>query len=91
MKTQKQIIIERLEEDGFISRNWCLKNYISRLSSIIFNLKKEGWVFKSFWDGGNFIYKVIVKPVKNNMTTETKNAFNSIVVNNQSNLFDSIK
>lgn len=42
MKTQLQLIKRKLLKDGFISRNWCLRNYISRLSGIIFRLHEEG-------------------------------------------------
>lgn len=41
--TQLQIVVQKLKEDGQISRNWALQRYISRLGSIICNLKKAGW------------------------------------------------
>ena len=59
MKTsQKDIIVKQLKEYGEISRNWCLKNYISRLSAIIQLLEKDGWRFESIRDNGDYIYKV---------------------------------
>lgn len=93
--TQKEIVIHQLEENGKISRNWCLKNYISRLSSIIFILKKEGWEFRDYWLDGNFVYEVISKPdIKYflGLEEETKNAFSQIKKpnKNQTNLFDAI-
>jgi len=68
MKSQKQFVIKQLLEKGKISRNFALKNYISRLGSIIFVLKEEGWDFKTYFiktdKGKNFIYEVTRSPVK---------------------------
>jgi len=41
-KTQKEIIRKKLLRDGFITRNWCLQRYISKLGARINDLKKEG-------------------------------------------------
>ena len=40
--TQKQWVLNRLETNGYITRNECLRNYISRLGAIIADLKKDG-------------------------------------------------
>jgi len=40
-QAQIDIVKRELQEKGFITRNWCLKNYISRLGAIIHLLKKE--------------------------------------------------
>jgi len=40
--TQEQLIKRVLLTEGAISRNWCLSQYISRLGSRIFDLKKQG-------------------------------------------------
>jgi len=32
--TQKEKVIEQLNKTGKVSRNWCLQNFISRLSAI---------------------------------------------------------
>ena len=45
--TQEQQVIKKLKVDGFVSRNWALKNYISRLSAIIYDLKKKDWKFET--------------------------------------------
>ena len=45
MKNQKQMIINKLKDDGFVSRNWALQNFCSRLGAIINKLKNEGWEF----------------------------------------------
>jgi len=45
-KSQKERIISKLLKDKFVTRNECLKNFISRLSAIILELKNEGWEFK---------------------------------------------
>ena len=54
-----------------ISRNTALNMYITRLSAIIYDLKKEGWEFKAFWVNYNtpyswankdYVYEVIKNP-----------------------------
>ena len=45
MKSQKEKIIEQLKLNGYVSRNWCLQNFISRLGALIYILKNEGWEF----------------------------------------------
>lgn len=64
--TQSQWVKEQLEEHGFITRNECLKKYISRLGAIICELKKEGYMFTSEFQttpyGKDFIYTLISKP-----------------------------
>jgi len=66
--TQKQFILNELGLYGEISRNTCLKNYITRLASMITVLKREGWQFEaSYRDTGygkDFVYKVIGRPQK---------------------------
>ena len=40
---QERFVLRVLQAQGVISRNFCLQRYISRLSGIIFNLKKLGF------------------------------------------------
>lgn len=61
--TQLALIKAKLHTDGYITRNWCLKRFVSRLGARISDLKKEGMDFtttrvpnKNGWD-----YKYIVK------------------------------
>jgi len=66
--SQMKMVIEELIKNGKVCRNWCLKNYISRLSAIIYVLRYDyGWDFqgsrvyydesdKTHWD---YCYKVI--------------------------------
>ena len=42
-KTQLQKIKDALLKDGYVSRNWCLQNFITRLGARINDLKKEGY------------------------------------------------
>ena len=42
MKHQREFIKHHLLKYGFISRNYCLQNYVSRLGAWILILKKEG-------------------------------------------------
>lgn len=57
--TQRNRIAKRLLERGEISRNECLRNYISRLGARIQDLENEGWVFETETRGGDYIYKLI--------------------------------
>lgn len=67
-KTQEKRIIDRLLQFGYITRNECLKNYISRLGAIICDLKKEGWDFEGKFikknGGQDFVYTVTKCPFK---------------------------
>ena len=47
MDSQRLWVIEQLLTKGYVSRNECLANYISRLSDIIFKLKEKGWEFET--------------------------------------------
>ena len=67
-KSQVTMVEKRLEKYGEVSRNWALDNYISRLSAIIYKLKKSGYKFKTYTipckkpDGSigfNFYYAII--------------------------------
>jgi len=48
-KSQEQKVKEQLKENGYVSRNWALRNYISRLGAIIFNLKQQGYNLQGKW------------------------------------------
>lgn len=66
MKSQINWIVSQLKEKGEISRNTALKNYISRLGAYIWDLKKEGWKFKTETVktpyGKDYVYKVVSEP-----------------------------
>ena len=65
-KRQYNFIVSRLEKKGEISRNECLKNYISRLGAYIHKLKREGYRFDTFkrsiktvyGRGYDYVYKI---------------------------------
>ncbi len=59
--TQKQRVIGKLRQDGFITRNECLRNYISRLGAIICDLKNDGYVFRTKEVKGDYVYEWINK------------------------------
>ena len=46
-QSQKEFVKQELVKNGFITRNKCLRNYVSRLSAIIFLLKEEGFEFET--------------------------------------------
>ena len=63
-KTQKQRVVDKLLRDGFVTRNECLRNYISRLSAIIQDLEEEGFEFKPYDFHGDYRYDMIKCPYK---------------------------
>lgn len=62
--TQKERVTKRLLTMGQISRNECLKNYISRLGAIICDLTKEGWEFETKNVKGDYVYVLKKSPYK---------------------------
>jgi hypothetical protein len=66
---QIDFILKRLKEKGEITRNECLRNYISRLSARIYDLRQAGWDFEAFYRpvfdnkgnkiGRDYVYKVV--------------------------------
>jgi uncharacterized protein (UPF0305 family) len=42
-QTQLKMIKNKLLKTGYVSRNWCLRRYISRLSARILDLKNAGY------------------------------------------------
>lgn len=65
-KSQLDIVRKQLLETGQVSRNWCLQNYISRLSAIILDLKAEGFDFDTGFvknnNGKDYVYKLKASP-----------------------------
>lgn len=47
-----------LKDKGEISRNQCLRNYISRLGARIKDLQKEGMQFETERRDGDYVYKL---------------------------------
>jgi len=66
-QSQQDFVVSMLNTTREISRNYCLKHFISRLGAIIYSLKKEGYEFTTVTrknlkpdgtTGKDFIYKV---------------------------------
>lgn len=55
-KTQKEFVVQQVKKNGFITRNQCLRNYISRLGAIIFELKKDGFEFDSYFQKNETLF-----------------------------------
>jgi hypothetical protein len=89
MKNQKQFIINELNINGKISRNYCLSQFISRLGAYVCDLQKEGWKFKPETLNGDYVYTVIEKPSRNAPQSHTSplDAFNSKSSNIPQSLF----
>ena len=45
-KTQKERVVDRINEEGYVDNFWAFHNYILRLGAIIHDLSQEGWEFK---------------------------------------------
>ena len=60
--TQRQFVLNQFRVKGYITRNECLRNYISRLGAIICDLKKEGYDIEGHnmktENGTDYIYKI---------------------------------
>ncbi len=63
-QTQEEFVIEQIKEFGTISRNLCLKNYITRLGAIVCDLNKKGYKLKGEFVkteyGKDFVYKNLI-------------------------------
>jgi len=57
-KTQIKRVDNQLNKYGYISRNWCLRRWITRLSAIIYDLKKKGYQFEIERRNNDYIYKL---------------------------------
>jgi len=60
--SQKEIVFNQLQNEGEVTRNWCLDRRITRLASIKNILVSEGIEIEDgFTRGGDFVYKLKVK------------------------------
>lgn len=62
--SQSTWVKEQLKVYGEISRNTCLKAYISRLSAIIQDLEAEGYKFSTSRRNGDYVYKLVSAPMR---------------------------
>jgi hypothetical protein len=75
---QKTLILQRLNETGSVSRNWCLRNYISRLGAIIQRLEEEGYQFSAGYVEDkelgykDYVYTLLLTPEEDKELTEQK-------------------
>lgn len=67
--SQKDRVVQRLLKVGYITRNECLSNYITRLSAYILELKEEGWVFETSNVNGDYKYTATRTPYKKIVST----------------------
>jgi len=69
MKTQEQFITDHLLKHGTISRNFCLRKYITRLSEYIHRLRKAGWIIDGGYvktrNGEDYRYTLLKVYIKN--------------------------
>ena len=55
-ESQFAFVADELLVEGFISRNFCLKHYISRLGAIVCDFKKRGIDIDGQYEAGDYIY-----------------------------------
>jgi hypothetical protein len=60
--SQKDIVLKQMRATGSVSRNWCLSQYISRLSGYILDFHKEGMNIEGKWVDGDYVYTLLNKP-----------------------------
>lgn len=68
--TQRQWVESIFRQQGRITRNHCLRNYVSRLGAIICDMKKDGWEFDTryvtvktpFGEGKDYEYVALIIP-----------------------------
>lgn len=71
-KTQKQIVWAQLSKKGYVSRNWCLSKFITRMASLATRLRYEGTDIRGYWGynitnkGGKDFYYVLADFIKDN-------------------------
>jgi biotin-(acetyl-CoA carboxylase) ligase len=57
---QKKFVLTKLKEQGFITRNQCLENYLSRLGAYMNEFKRQGLKFEAKYikrgEGKDYIY-----------------------------------
>ena len=62
-KTQEEWVIKVLLDNGEISRNFALQNYVSRLGAIACDLKAKGWNLEGEYvktpHGKDYVYKLV--------------------------------
>lgn len=68
-ETQLDFVIRHLNMNGYVTRNECLQNYISRLGALINILEKKGYKFQAKYiitpQGKDYKYTLL----KNNQPT----------------------
>ncbi len=55
-ESQLALVADELLVEGFISRNFCLKRFISRLGAYICELKKYGIDIDGRYEGNDYVY-----------------------------------
>jgi hypothetical protein len=68
--SQRKFVEKEIRDSGFITRNFCLRHFISRLSSIVCDINKNGYIIegeripvKTIWGTGfDYRYTIKVKP-----------------------------
>ena len=61
-QTQRQWVEQTLKENGKITRNFALSNFVSRLGAIICDMKKDGWNIVPSRDNGDYVYTLVEAP-----------------------------
>ena len=65
-ETQKEKVRQQLLTVGYVTRNWALSRFITRLGAIVYELKQEGLNIEGFYNNDklygpnkrDYIYKI---------------------------------
>lgn len=70
--TQRQVVINKLREEGKVENFWAYHNYILRLGAIICDLRADGWEILGDYGEGrdkkNFVYTLVSEPEPKKLT-----------------------
>ncbi len=62
LMSQNEKVLHRMRDRGFVSRNWALKNFITRLAARIHDLRKRGYEIVPITGRGNdYMYHLVSK------------------------------
>jgi hypothetical protein len=71
-KSQNERVRAKLDRDGYVSRNECVRQFpaILWLSARIQDLEDEGYVFDAKEECGDYVYRLVSRPVPKTVAME---------------------
>ena len=78
--TQLEIVKKHLKEYNYVSRNWALRNHITRLGALINRLNKEGYETEGGYFKKDYIYTIKKKSDTEQLNKQLKELLGRIPV-----------